>query len=236
MEAIYYFCPQKYNHDMKKIYLLILIAVTACVFMQSCDNSKTYAELKDDEKKAIKAFIEENDITVISEETFYAQDTMTYDNEYVLFEESGVYMHIVQKGLGDAPLEDGNYEMLSRFIEIAIQDREDDGLFSKGDTILANMKILNATYLTQPEEYTVTIYEGYYYGTFSGYSLMYTYYSSTSVPTGWLIPLMVLKPKRTQSSTEVARVQLIVPHSEGSYYASSYVYPCYYEITYNLGK
>lgn len=221
---------------MKKTNLLIFIAVLTATIMQSCDDSKTYAELKDDEKKAIKAFIEENDITVISEDTFYAQDTMTYDNEYVLFDESGVYMHIVEKGKGDAPLEDGNYEILSRFMEIAIQDRSDDGLFYKGDTILANMKILNASYLTQPEEYTVTISDGYYYGTFSGYSLMYTYYSSTSVPSGWLIPLMVLKPKRTQSATDVARVQLIVPHSEGSYYASSYVYPAYYELTYNLGK
>lgn len=212
------------------------MAVVATLFLHSCDDSKTYAELKEDEEKAIKQYIKENDITVISEDEFYAQDTMTYDNEYVLLEESGVYMHIVSKGLGDGVLGEGNYEMLSRFIEIAIQDREDDELFSKGDTLLANMKVINTSYLTHPEEYTLTISDSYYYGTFSGYSLMYTYYSSTSVPTGWLVPLLYLHPKRTQSSDDVARCYLIVPHSEGSYYASSYVYPAWYEITYNMGK
>lgn len=214
----------------------MIMAVVATLFFNNCDDSKTYAELKEDEEKAIKKYIKENDITVISEETFYSQDTMTYDNEYVLLEESGVYMHIVEKGPGDGILGEGNYEMLSRFIEIAIEDREDDELFSLGDTLLANMKVVNTSYLTHPEEYTLTISDGYYYGTFSGYSLMYTYYTSTSVPTGWLVPLLYLHPKRTQSSEAVARCYLICPHSEGSYYASSYVYPVWYEITYNMGK
>ena len=221
---------------MKKTSLFIILSIVAAISITGCNDGKTYAELKEDEEKAIKAYIKENDITVISEDQFYSQDTMTYDNEYVLLEESGVYLHIVSKGEGDGVLGEGNYEMLSRFIEIAIQDREDDDLFSKGDTLLANMHVVNSTYLTHPEEYTVTISSSYYYGTFSGYSLMYTYYASTSVPTGWLLPLLYLHPKRTQSSTNVARVQMICPHSEGSYYASSYVYPVWYEITYNLGK
>ena len=35
---------------------------------------------------------------------------------------------------------------------------------------------------------------------------------------------------------EVAKVRLIVPHSQGTADASSSVYPCYYEITYERVK
>ena len=65
---------------------------------------------------------------------------------------------------------------------------------------------------------------------------MYSIYGTTSVPSGWLIPLTYVKPSRTTSSEKVARVRLIVPHGQGTSQASQYVYPCYYEITYNLGK
>jgi hypothetical protein len=65
---------------------------------------------------------------------------------------------------------------------------------------------------------------------------MYDTYEQTSVPTGWLLPLQYLKPSRTNSSEDVARVRLLVPHSAGTVTASRYVYPCYYEITYNLGR
>ena len=61
---------------------------------QSCNNGKTYAEMKEEEREAIKRYIELNDIKVIDEDQFEAQDSTTNvsANEYVLFEESGVYM------------------------------------------------------------------------------------------------------------------------------------------------
>lgn len=219
---------------MKKINLFFILSFVISLCLQSCNNSKTYAEMKEEEADAIDAFILENDFKVISEQQFYSQDTMTNENEFVLFDESGVYMNILQKGKANAKLADGYYQLLSRFVEVAIQDRSD--LFAKGDTLLANMKIVNASYLAQPEEYKVTVSEGTYSGTFQGYSLMYSTYSSASVPSGWLLPLKYLRPQRTQSASDVARVRLIVPHSEGTYNASMYVYPAYYEITYNLGK
>lgn len=46
-------------------------------------------------------------------------------------------MNIVQRGVGEK-LGDGSYEIHSRFMEIALQDRSDVG-FAAGDTLLANM-------------------------------------------------------------------------------------------------
>ena len=50
---------------------------------------------------------------------------------------SGVYMNILQQGEGDSKLADGYYEIASRYIEVAIQTR--DEMFSAGDTLSGNM-------------------------------------------------------------------------------------------------
>ena len=91
---------------MKKNILFILSAVITVVTLFSCNNTETYAEMRDKEKKAIAAFIKDNDITgpitVISENTFYSQDTLTdvSRNEFVLFEDDGIYMQIIRKDNG----------------------------------------------------------------------------------------------------------------------------------------
>lgn len=231
---------------MKKINFVFTIVCALAFCLQSCNNGKTYAEMKEEEADAINAWISRNNINVISEKNFYAQDTMTTENQYVLFEESGVYMNIIQKGpkytegehAGEYKgkvLGDGSQEILSRFVEVAMQERSDLGM-AVGDTLLANMGVLNPDYYIYDEEFKVTIDGTSYSATFQGRSLMYNQYGSTAVPTGWLIPLKYVKPFRTTSSEQVTRVRLIVPHGQGSSTASKYVYPCFYELTYNLGK
>ena len=73
-------------------------------------------------------------------------------------------------------------------------------------------------------------------GTFSGSfttGVMMSYYSSASVPAGWLVPLAYIKVGRPKSQTdEKAKVRLIVPHSQGHTIAAQDVLPYYYEITY----
>ena len=66
--------------------------------------------MKEEEREAIKRFIELEGIKVISEDEFEAQDSTTNvaDNEFVLFSESGVYMQVVAKGNGEI-LEDGRH-------------------------------------------------------------------------------------------------------------------------------
>ena len=100
---------------MKKLFILLMVVAGLGVMSQSCNNGKTYAEMKEEEREAIKRFIELNEITVIDEDQFAEQDSTTNvaANEYVLFEETGVYMQVVERGNGEA-LEDGRHEFLVR--------------------------------------------------------------------------------------------------------------------------
>ena len=52
---------------MKKLVFLFLSLLTAGTgsLFQACDNSKTYAEMLEDEKNAVNKFIKDNDIRVI---------------------------------------------------------------------------------------------------------------------------------------------------------------------------
>ena len=87
---------------MKKLLLLFFSLLAFGYMFQACDNSKTYAEMLEDEKNAVNKFIKDNDIRVISLEEF-ERDTVTaskeagdgYD-EYVAFS-NGVYMQIVDQ-------------------------------------------------------------------------------------------------------------------------------------------
>lgn len=221
---------------MKKIHLsLFFVVCTMVLGLQSCNNGKTYAEMKEEEADAIERFktklTDSIGATFISESQFIEQDSMTKENEFALFDESGVYMNIVYKGDGEDILEDGNHDILARFMEMAIQDYS--SMFAVGDTLAGNLRMNS---YPSPEEFKVTISGNSYSGSFQGNSIMYQTYSSTAVPSGWLLPLRFLHVARTTDSKKIARVRLIVPHSEGTSLAMQYVYPCYYEITYNLAK
>ena len=70
-----------------------------------------------------------------------------------------------------------------------------------------------------------------YSATFAS-GVMFSTYGS-SVPSGWLVPFPYIKIGRQDTpGEEIARVKLIVPHSQGQTYASQNVYPCFYDITY----
>jgi hypothetical protein len=76
---------------------------------------------------------------------------------------------------------------------------------------------------------------GSFYATFV-FGVMANTYGSNQVPTGWLVPLTYIKLGRPQTKDEkVAHVKLIVPHNQGQAYASSNVYACFYDITYERG-
>ena len=68
-------------------------------------------------------------------------------------------------------------------------------------------------------------------------SVMYSVYGSASVPSGWLVPLAYIKLGRPATADEkIAKVRIIVPHSQGQQYAMQSVYPCLYDITYERGR
>lgn len=55
---------------MKKLIFLFLSVIAAGSLFQACDNSKTYAEMLEDEKNAVNKFIKDSAINVISLEEF----------------------------------------------------------------------------------------------------------------------------------------------------------------------
>lgn len=211
---------------MKKL-ALFFIGLLAVMFV-SCNDYETYAEQRDRENSAISRFIRDSSITVINESQF-AEQGYTTDldkNEFVLMKSSGVYMQIVRDGCGEKIKNGETTTVLCRFTERNLLT----------DSIQLTNDIL--AFASIPEKMSVTNTNGTFSASFdTSSSLMYTFYSSASVPSGWLIPLNYIKVGRQVSSDdEIAKVNLIVPSTQGHQYASSGVYPCYYTITYEKGR
>lgn len=204
---------------MKKLVYSLLAFVVIGSLFAACDDTETYADMKEKEREVIEAFIKSEGIKVISLDQFEEQDSTTdvSKNEYVLFKDNGVYMQIVRKGEG-SPIADGERaEVIARYYEVNIKE---------GDTLTGNLYDAS-----NPDMLTIENKNGSYSGSFtSGY--MHSAYGS-SVPSGWLIPMPYLNIGRKEP---IAKVRLIVPHSEGQSNATSYVYPCFYEITYRKGR
>lgn len=212
---------------MKKL-AFAFITMLALVILASCDDTETYAEQRDRENSAISQFIRDSSITVITESEFRENGYKTdvSNNEYVLMQNSGVYMQIVREGCGE-PIQDGETTtVLCRFTERNILT----------DSIQLTNDIL--AFASIPEKMSVTNTNGSFTASFlTESSLMYTFYGSTSVPTGWLVPFPYIRVGRqTSPDEEIAKVNLIVPSTQGHQYASSGVYPCFYTITYQRGR
>ena len=203
---------------MKKTYSL-LILLCSILFITSCKNGQTYSDLKEAERDAINRFLTDEfntpflkkKITVISQAQFEKQGETTdlEKNEYVYHEKSGIYMQIVRQGCGDK-IENGEIRNDIPFYVIYNNQRYD--------------------YSSAPDKMTVERIGSSFSASFVS-GAMSSFHGSAAVPAGWLIPLNYVKVGRW-SEGEIAKVRLIVPHSQGTVDASSSVYPCYYEITY----
>ena len=191
---------------MKKLAFVFFMLLAAGWAFQACDDTKTYAEMLEEEDDAIERFIRNNDIKVISQSEFYAKDSMTDENEYVQMA-SGVNMNIESKGEEDkTDTVKNNDEILVRFLEYNVLNE---------DTTLSN--------ITEPrivDSFRYTVTSTSIAGTFlEGYML--TYYG-TAVPAGWLVPLAYVR--------NMAHVRLIVPSKMGHNTAMQSVIPYYYDI------
>ena len=187
---------------MKKLVFLFLSLLTAGSLFQACDNSKTYAEMLEDEKNAVNKFIKDNDIRVISLEEF-ERDTVTaskeagdgYD-EYVAFS-NGVYMQIVDRG-GKEEGENG-VEFINE-VDTFATDNIICTRYVEKDMMTGEVTCFNVAL----EELWVN--QGY----------------GTAIPSGWLIALPYLRNN--------AHVRLIVPSKMGHTTAQQYVNPYFYDI------
>ena len=218
---------------MKRLIFPLLTFLMALAFT-SCDDYETYGDMKAQEREAIDRYISQENIRVISESQFKAQGETTNlaDNEFVRLDRTGVYMQIVRKGCG-SPLEENKMvKLLCRFSEYNIKA---DSLL-----ILNNRQYMLYDY-TLGQAIDVSQYVDKMSVTRSGTTftasfvtgMMMRYHNSSSVPAGWLVPLNYVNVGRPEAAEdEIAKVRLIVPHSQGTADASSSVYPCYYELTY----
>lgn len=212
---------------MKKLVYVVAV-LTALTVIAGCDDTETYAEQKEKERAAINQYLSDSNVTVISETQFEANDCTTdlTKNEFVLFSSSGVYMQVVRKGCGNIIKDGETTTVLVRFSEYNLL----------GDSLQLTNDIL---YYSSIVDKMNVSRSG---NTFTGYfdaanSLMYYAYGSTSVPSGWLLPFEYVKVGRPSTDDEeIAKVRLIVPHSQGQVYAASNVYPCLYDLTFERGR
>ena len=112
---------------MKKLVFLFLSLLAAGGIFQACDDSKTYAEMLEDEKNAVNKFIKDKRIQIISQDEFEKNDTVTdlIRNEYVALSD-GVYMQIVDRGSAENKTDTfaNNNEICVRYIEEDIMTRD----------------------------------------------------------------------------------------------------------------
>ena len=209
---------------MKKLtYLfLFIVGVSLC---SACHDQQTYADQKNRERAAINKYLTDSAVNVISEEQFAAQNYTTdvSKNQFVLFQSNGLYLQIVRKGSGQ-PIKEGEHlRLLCRFTE---RNLLTDSLQ------LSN--VIYPLYARYVETMDISNKSGTMTGSFDKTSsLMYTFYGTTTVPTGWMAPLRYLNIGRwDKPDSEIAKVRIIVPHDIGQSRAVSAVYPCLYDITY----
>ncbi len=226
---------------MKRIFNVLPLLLVGMVLL-SCDTEdKTYAEQKEQEREVVKSFVNRDvvmtvgtdtlldlgKINVITEEQFEKQDSTTNveNNEFVIFSDIGVYMQIVRQGAGERIASGESCRLICRFWEYNIM----------GDSL----QLTNClqSYATRPEYMNVSNNSGYVAGSFdtsvSTGSLIYSTYGDINVPNGWLAAIEFLRVGRQTTAEErIAKVRLIVPHSEGHSHASAGVYPCFYELTF----
>lgn len=223
-------------------YLSGMALTLLLVTFSSCDDDETYAELRETENKAIASFVKKGctvmaedegteilhvgPITEISEEQFYAQDSMTNveRNEYVLFAGSGVYMQIVRQGSGERIKDGESAQVVCRFHEYNIS----------ADSLQLSNRV--PAYEQLPDILSVSNTSGTFTASFTS-GLMMNAYQSSSVPGGWIIALPFVRLGRQFSEdSEVAKIRLIVPSTEGQQAASNGVYACFYEIIMQRGR
>lgn len=211
----------------KGLLFLCLLLLSATVFT-ACSDDETYADQVKRERSAISAYLADSSVNVISEETFRNQNytTDTAKNQFVLFESSGLYMQIVRKGTGKPIASGESARILCRYTERNLLT----------DSIQVS-NIISPYYYRYVEVMNVSNNSGTFSGSFEKErSLMYLFYGSTAIPSGWLAALPYLNFDRyVNANSEIAKVRLIVPHDIGQSYASSGVYPCLYDITFERG-
>lgn len=206
---------------MKKLIYIVFGLIAVSSFISSCkDDDITYAEQKEREAKQVREWLDSHDIDVITLADFL-KDTITNNpetgpdktrNEYVLFEDNGVYMQIVRRGEGKIIGTDETWYYNARYKEVYL---------GSGDTLTMNY------FQQDPDIFYVKRTGGNYTASFKS-GIMATTYGS-SVPSAWIMTMPFIKPG-VLNGNSAAKVRIIAPHNQGTQSAAQSVYPTFYEI------
>ncbi len=202
----------------KQLSLFFSLLVMACSIV-ACSDGETYGDKKEKERDAIDAFLRDSAFAVIDETTFANQGQQTFvdKRQFVYLDRKGVYMQIVRPGCGDIIADGEQLNVLCKYSEYNILSQS-----YLSSNIASNRYFDKMLVSRTGATYTASFTFGVMYSTYGA-----------SVPAGWLAPLPYIKVGRqTTEDGEIARVRLIVPHTQGHASASSSVYPCFYDITY----
>jgi len=90
---------------MKKSLYIIVAAWCALSAFFACNKTKTFEELKSEEKVVVRRIIADKGISVLSE---YPADGVFADNEYVELE-SGIYLNVIDSGCGERAVANSTY-------------------------------------------------------------------------------------------------------------------------------
>lgn len=243
---------------MKKILYIIALAATV---LTACDDEPTYAELREREKNQIESFIKNGclvrdkqngdtllyvaPITTITEEEYNAAGHVCdlKRNEYIYLSDHEVYLQVVRRGTGDMgrTMLDANGNTVpvrgdtiapgtTRRIFVRYME------YNIGGDSIQSSNTLSPAYAQTPDIMSVTNTAGTLTGTFVS-GVLHQYYGDSAVPGGWLYPLYyVCLGRYVYPDSEIAKVRVIVPSTEGQSDANSSTYPCFYEITYESDR
>ena len=201
---------------------LLLLLLPLSLILVSCEDEVSYSDMKDKEQAAIDRFMALDGVVVISPAQFMLQNYTTNvdNNEYVLIDD--VYVQFVRNPYdvpGAKKIEQGEtMTLLVSYTEYSMME---------GSIMSTNEQESDL------DEMTVTNDSGSFSASFLS-GVMMDNYGTSAVPSGWLVVMPYLYFTRSQAN--LAEVNLIVPHTAGTSLAATYVYPCFYNITFQPAR
>ena len=204
---------------MKHISILLL-ALAGLLTLAACGDSETYADKRKRERAIISQYLIDQHIKAISEAQFKAQGytTDTLQHEFVMFENSGVYMQIMRPGVGNVLGKNESANVLVRYTERNLLT-DSITMSNEYPNFVAMVDVM--TIRTQ----SGTPHAQFISGTFKAF------YNTEKVPDGWLVALPYVKLGGLNPNG-VAKIKLIVPSTQGTAVASGNVTPSLFTISF----
>ncbi len=109
---------------MKKYFFVIIAIFT--IF--ACESSQNYSVQIDNQRKQIKEYIADHNLTLIYE---YPADSIFKSNEYLWLSEDSIVFHLTQKGLGDT-VKAGD-RLYVRWVRYSLDGKDSVSYWNTGD-------------------------------------------------------------------------------------------------------